>query len=1254
MVTAILCSITFLAATDQPAAVFVHRATTENTKGAATRLLEGGLGNKTDWVFAITQNWNPPGSAGVYNPHPIGIQRNADGWYVVNLDGAAIPAGASFNVLAVPPGQDAYVHTASASSISGNWTTIANSASNQNLIVTPFANGTTPAKPIGLWAPQSQWNIFTQDRSPMPIGAAYHVVNLAATKVNVSASNVAGHIFTTNAQAADPTALLFTTPVYSSAYLNSPTGVFFDSGAWKIFNQDRATMPTALAFNILSYSGAQAKAFSPNSGGATANNPTNLSTVLINPGALVDAANKGNLDFTGGLAGWTKTGAVFDNQPTIGDNVFAARIRFGNAVGGDYWNVPYPIGNNGKPWIGTFENHNEEGAPLGRTQGDAPQGTLTSWAITVSKPYLSFLIGGGNDLARLGVQLLVEENGEFRPSFFMASGLNTELMRREVFDLTSLRGKRIKILIRDLSSANFGHTNVADFKFHDADPRPNLAWANLTPGHRVQIDPETPVFGLADLHTHPAAHVGFGGNLYHGDPLKPMPEALTSCQTHHDKDPNDIHYGPAQGFFIGVGQFFSAIGQLVGIHLSGNLNAMRTAIYEVGGAMHGGVGYPALNAYRFDNKLHQHMHIDWIKRAYEGGLRLMVAHPVHNAFLADLDPKADKTKINDRVAADDQIAYIKRLVDANSTWMQIAYTSQEARQIIRDGKLCVVMGLEVDAIGDFRERDYRVDASGRVTQFSQLNTELDRLYSLGVRHIFPVHLTDSVFGGSALYDDFFNFNQFYYNYSLYRVEDGIPHGCYFALSPWEKTMIGSLPIAHYVNIDLNSSRRYINIGELANTFNIFNDSYRRFLGHVNARGLTDVGRQGIRKLMDLGMIIDVDHMSIKTLDEVLNMCEAREAGGVRGYPPASGHTGFRELNFRLGETLNPHHLAHESNKSRRNLERIFALGGVVAPITTMSDVKSAPNSPVANDAPGTSKSFAQALEYAISVSGGKNVAFGTDLALLGGVGPRFGTDAVPALVPGEHKRNADGSVDGYTGDEKNALAARRRDLASRQVNGVKYDSPIRDYRRYRFFSTNGNTDNPVYNERQRDFWEALAIWRSGTDPNQADMPGLTQNRSLNTAAVVKAFAEGLRASSSAQVTGRGAPFSYYAERRAAYLLKNPSEMGRDPGGAEEQAVLDIMNEVRTVWNLWQQMENASSTQAPMKRLVYSGAVAGRNPYVRDFDFNIDGFAHYGLLPDFMQDLANVGVPVAHRQVLFNSAEAYIQMWEKCEKLKANR
>jgi hypothetical protein len=82
--------------------------------------------------------------------------------------------------------------------------------------------------------------------------------------------------------------------------------------------------------------------------------------------------------------------------------------------------------------------------------------------------------------------------------------------------------------------------------------------------------------------------------------------------------------------------------------------------------------------------------------------------------------------------------------------------------------------------------------------------------------------------------------------------------------------------------------------------------------------------------------------------------------------------------------------------------------------------------------------------------------------------------------------------------------------------------------------------------------------------------------------------------------------------------------------------------VATMWEEWQRM---NGTNDPLRRLVFG---------TRDYDVNLDGVAHYGMLPDFLQDVANshprpaeVG---AYLDPLFRSAESYISMWEKARRV----
>jgi len=83
-------------------AVFVHEATPENILENITYVDHPVANDDPDAVLHVTQSWNSEGGGETYNEHPIAVWYDPDAgrWSIVNLDFAAIPEGADFNVLA--------------------------------------------------------------------------------------------------------------------------------------------------------------------------------------------------------------------------------------------------------------------------------------------------------------------------------------------------------------------------------------------------------------------------------------------------------------------------------------------------------------------------------------------------------------------------------------------------------------------------------------------------------------------------------------------------------------------------------------------------------------------------------------------------------------------------------------------------------------------------------------------------------------------------------------------------------------------------------------------------------------------------------------------------------------------------------------------------------------------------------------------------------------------------------------------------
>jgi hypothetical protein len=87
----------------------------------------------------------------------------------------------------------------------------------------------------------------------------------------------------------------------------------------------------------------------------------------------------------------------------------------------------------------------------------------------------------------------------------------------------------------------------------------------------------------------------------------------------------------------------------------------------------------------------------------------------------------------------------------------------------------------------------------------------------------------------------------------------------------------------------------------------------------------------------------------------------------------------------------------------------------------------------------------------------------------------------------------------------------------------------------------------------------------------------------------------------------------------------------------------LMARVDAIWKKWEEMQGDNR---PLVRCT-----AGAH---RDYDINLDGMAHYGMLPDFLQDMRNSGLTAQDLAPLFRSAHDYVQMWATCVERAASK
>ncbi len=256
------------------------------------------------------------------------------------------------------------------------------------------------------------------------------------------------------------------------------------------------------------------------------------------------------------------------------------------------------------------------------------------------------------------------------------------------------------------------------------------------------------IWGFADLHAHPASHLAFGadanGNngLFWGKPATSNIEngIETGLQLENSSLPVDLPACDAYRHCGDCGDLIKDNGR------PKIIKSLEKFTPHTWFGMPTFAGWPSASSVT-----HQQMHISSVRRAWEGGLRLMIASVTDNQTISmlwnrgvDYAPSWPVPHNNfDFLSAKSQLNFIHQLVEANSDWMEIVLTAEQARIAVRDhDKLAVILSVEMDML--------------TAEQILMLKDD-----PFGVRHVVPIHLANNSFGGVAVYDDAFNTNNWY-------------------------------------------------------------------------------------------------------------------------------------------------------------------------------------------------------------------------------------------------------------------------------------------------------------------------------------------------------------------------------------------------------------------------------------------------------------------------------------------------------------
>ncbi|WP_141590404.1 membrane dipeptidase [Myxococcus sp. AB056] len=428
--------------------------------------------------------------------------------------------------------------------------------------------------------------------------------------------------------------------------------------------------------------------------------------------------------------------------------------------------------------------------------------------------------------------------------------------------------------------------------------------------------------GFAEMHHHMFAEEAFGGGWFHGK----HNGSLVSCDGGF---PESDHARVR----MDLGSMLNVCPNAGGINLSGV--PVLSQMFGVGGAVaseiigevEGTEGDTGLHLGRmsvptqwprWDTIAHQQAWEGWLQQAHQGGMSLVTISLVSNEFLCRALPYQNIKRPCDEMVDVDVQLQMARDFDARTPWAEIALSPAHARQIIASGKLAMVLSIE----------------SSKLFGTKNWQSELNRVYSLGVRSIQPVHQLDNRFGGAAPHNAIFQVSQFLENCHV-DTDCGLT-GNGFTLG---------------FDVDANCK---------------------------NTKGLTSEGRALVAEMMNKGMLVDVAHMSERSVDDTFAIAQSRNY-----YPMYISHGHFREV-------MHPGLAANEKTTPASIIRYLRQTGGMFGLRTAHDETRDYTRTPVANNCQGSTRSLAQAYEFG-RLGLKVNMGFGADLnGFIQQTRPRFG------------------------------------------------------------------------------------------------------------------------------------------------------------------------------------------------------------------------------------------------------------------------
>jgi len=494
--------------------------------------------------------------------------------------------------------------------------------------------------------------------------------------------------------------------------------------------------------------------------------------------------------------------------------------------------------------------------------------------------------------------------------------------------------------------------------------------------NNLKGDVNAPVRGWIDAHTHITSYEFFGGKFMAGEPFNRwgVEEAL--------KDSSGLH-GPDGA-----------------LDLIGNLYAVGDVNFR-----YDTEGWPNFPYWpRHDALSHMGYYYKWMERAYLSGQRMLTMSIVESEVLcwaqSTINPASwvnpNSCNIMDSIRLQAQrINELEAYIDAQSGgpgkgWFRIVRSPEDARQIIADGKLAVLLGIEASETFDCGLKDH--------CNRNTLDAKLDEVYNLGVRAVYPTHKFDNELGGASTNaaDGFINLGQYLSAGRFMETKECDEHTAGNSFTSGFP-LLGSIPFVSDI-LDI--------IG--------LNPQYDESIEHCNKYGLSGLGVYLVNRLIDKKMLIELDHLSSQSATEVMDIVEARGYSGV-----ITSHSWMSD---------------GKAGQLHENTKRLFRAGGFGSPY----------NSNVHGNE-GSMSRYLDVIEETPYLAG---VGIGSDMSGLGGqAGPRGDVATDPLVYPftNEFGFTFDKQVSGNRTFDLNQDGIAHYGLLGDQIQDMRLRSSTRVY-----------------------------------------------------------------------------------------------------------------------------------------------------------------------------------------------------------------